>query len=445
MTLTQNWTYDNYRNHITKNNLHQLWYSWCNPKSINGIRVNAFTPIYSPEIVIKEESICNKKSCKDGIYKIPEDNIENKILYKKVCNVCGARKTILYRWISRFDKTKIWFKSPEEVTRYANFGRAFYATLTLYDKKIVNPSSKYIDESFIKAHTLGIDIDIEKGTICDLKNRENLDKVLNIIKEQLDIANINKSYNLQSSGNGVYVFLHHLLCTKDIRYTCSMYNSWIKHLSLLCEKEGIKGISIDPINMMSRVYKLVGSIHQKYDLVAIPLEHDCKLSEMKPEEFKLKYFNLNKFYKEIDNVLSLNFYNRIDEREKINLYRFLEEHSMELESSHLRAYRHEFDNRLLETQKIGIESITNEEQSINTNILRNPIQPSTQHTQPSNEEFYNRYVGWKKYDLDIPGRVNYKITPQEDLRVEFIGVKKDDREKIWNEIQEKIKIPKELK
>ncbi|MDD3474272.1 MAG: hypothetical protein PHP08_00030 [Candidatus Dojkabacteria bacterium] len=421
MTLTQRWTPEQYRNHIIENNLYNIWYGWCNPNSVNGIRVSAYTPLYNDINIKTSEKKCTKKSCKNGTYKIQEDSHQRKILYKKVCNVCNASQTILYRWISQYDNTKIYFDSPEIVKKYSLLGRAFYGTLTLYDKKIVPPKGMYVDEGLMKAHTLGIDIDINEGTICDLPNKEEIDKCLHIIRESLDTF-VPNSYNLQTSGNGIYVFLHHKLCTKDIRYTMSQYNSYIKYLQRLCDEKGITKVKIDPINMPSRVYKLIGSIHQKYDLVCIPLDYDCRLSQMNSESFKLKNFNINNFI--IDGKLQ--FYNRVDEKERINLYKFLEEHSSESEHSNTRAYKHKFN----ETMAIGSDAISEENQF---DSLKRSYNEKLK--QMSDDEFMNYHVGWKKFDIDISGRVIYKNNTDGTKTIEMIGVPKEKhreiREAIW--------------
>lgn len=418
---TENWTIEDYKNHILNNNLHNIWYGWCNPKSSNGIRVSAYTPIYSDiQVEINETKKCTKVSCNNGMYKIPEEDKQKRILYKKVCNICGAKNTILYRWISKQNNTKIYFDTPETVKKYSTIGRSFYATLTLYDKDIVPPKGMYVDEKLMVSHTLGMDIDIIKGTICNLENRRELDKCIDIIKENLNTF-VPNSYNLQTSGNGVYVFLHHSLCTKDIRYTMSQYNSYIKYLQNECAAKGLTKIKIDPINMPSRVYKLIGSIHQKYDLVCIPLDIDCKLSKMNNDEFKLKNFDINKYM--IDGKLK--FYNRVDKNEHFNLYKFLGEHTLETENSGLRAYRHKFN----ETGAIASDAITNENQF---EKLRKRYKQKLESI--TEEEFMKYYVGWKKLNIDIPGSVIYKNNVDGTKTIEMIGVKKEQHKEILKKI-----------
>lgn len=421
VTLTQNWTFQNYQQYIINNNLDNIWYDWCNPKSINGIRVASYTPVYSNASVLLNEKKCKKISC-NGTYRIPEDSTIRKILYKKVCDECNATKTILYRWISSHDNTKIYFNSPDTIRNYGFVGRAFYATLTLYNKNIISSNGMYVDDGLMIAHTLGMDIDIVSGTICDSNNKEDLNKCLNIIRENLDTF-IPNSYNLQTSGNGLYVFIHHLLCTSNIRHTMSQFNSYIKYLQKLCRDKGIKKVKIDPINMASRVYKMIGSIHQKYDLVCIPLDFDCNINDIDNNKFKLENFNIDNY---IDEDNQFKFYNRYDTNEKIQLYKFLEEHCLEKEGSNLRAIKHQF------TDAIASDTITGENQSEQLKL-----EYTKKINEMTDEEFINYYVGWKNLKTEIPGRVIFKNNVNGRKQVEMIGVKNTDDinnilDEIWN-------------
>jgi len=422
MTLTQDWTPEHYLKHITDNNLDNIWTGWCNPKSVEGIRVAAYTPLYNDQHISALEKPCSKKSCKGGTYRYSLDDKKNRILNWRTCDVCNAKISSLYRWTSRYDKTKIWFNSPEIVRRYAQQGRSFYGTLTLYKKEIISPRSQYSNENITLAHTLGIDIDIDKGNICDKENRKELDKALEVIRDELSTF-APKSYNLQTSGNGVYVFLHHKLCTTDIRNTMYIFNRWINSLQDKCEKLGMKGIELDAINVLSRVYKLVGSIHQQHDLVAIPLEHDIKLESMDSNEFKLKDFNMSKYY--VDN--KINFYNRLDVNEKGSLYKFLDEFTVNSDLRNDKLYQ----NYMKETGKIAIEAITGENQNIDFAKMKESLTLS-------DEEYFKKYGGWKKIDMGNNSSVRYKRKIDGRIITQLIGVKNSDYEKviqkIWNDI-----------
>jgi len=406
MSLTQNWKRENYLNHIVKNKLDVIWHGWCNPQSTDGIRLSAYTPIFpDDDTIIGGDRKCSRKNC-NGKLIIPDEDIKNRVMYKRVCNGidCKAYENIMYRWVSQKNKTKLWFSNPDVVRHYAGLGRAFYGTLSLYKQNIISPNSQYVDESLMVGHSLGIDIDIKrgKGTICDLVNREEMDRVLDVLRDELDTF-IPNSYNLQTSGNGVYIFIHHSLVTTDIFNQMGKFNAWIIHMNNVLKQNNITRIKIDPINMPSRVYKLMGSIHQKYDLVAIPLQHDCRLSNMSSDDFKLKSFDINDYI--IDD--KLRFYNRCDQTEHTSLYDFLEEHMNKSPMSELRAIRYKY--------KDAVEITTGEEQNDDSQQIKEDA-----------EKFYEYYAEWKQLKIDIPGRVMHKITPDGRRNIEMLGVSSDD-------------------
>lgn len=423
MSPTQNWTEKDYLNHIIKNKLDSIWYGYCNPKSVDAIRLATYTPIYSEKLVELLERKCSRHEC-DGNMVVPLDDRTRRVINKIVCNgtvkgsACGNYKMILYRWVSAADQTKLWFKDIETVRRYGEIGRTFYATLSLYDRRILPKSSMYVNESLMRAHTLGMDIDIKhgRGTICDSVNREEIDVVLDIVRERLNTF-AEGSYNLQTSGNGTYIFLHHNLVKIDIFNQMARFNSWINYLNKVIKENGVTRIKIDPINMPSRVFKLIGSIHQKHDLVCIPLIHDCHISKMESDEFKLKNFNIEKFI--IDGKLQ--FYNRYNTDDKKGLYDFLEEHTQKNQYGDLRAIRYDF--------KESVGAITGEEQKEDNEIAK------------ESEEFSDYYTGWEPLNIDISGRVIHKRRPDGRHEIEMLGVKEENidmiLDKIWGKKEEK--------
>lgn len=416
MTVTQNWTDKDYLNHIIKNRLDQIWYGYSNPKSVDAIRLSAYTPIYDEKLVELLERKCPRQGC-DGNIVVSLDDRIRRVINKIVCNgtvkgsACGNYKMILYRWVSAADQTKLWFKDIDTVRRYGEIGRTFYATLSLYDRRILPKSSMYVNESLMRAHTLGMDIDIKRGTICDIENREEIDKVLDIVRGELDTF-VENSYNIQTSGNGAYVFLHHNLVKVDIFNQMARFNGWINYLNKAIKDVGITRIKIDPINMPSRVFKLIGSIHQKHDLICIPLEHDCKISKMESDEFKLKNFDIEKFI--IDGKLQ--FYNRYNKKDKKGLYDFLEEHTQKNRYGDLRAIRYDF--------KESVGAITGEDQKEDSEIAK------------ESGEFSDYYTGWKPLDIDISGRVIHKKRSDGRYEIEMLGIEEKDIDKILDKIWE---------
>ena len=422
MSLTQNWTEKDYLNYIIKNKLDNIWLGWSNPKSVDGIRLAAYTPIYSEKLVELLGRKCTRKDCNGNLI-VPLDDRMRKIIYKIVCNgtvnesACGAYKTVLYRWVSAADQTKLWFQDIDTVRYYGELGRTFYSTLSIYDRRILSKNSLYVNESMMRAHTLGMDIDIKKGrgNICDLENRDQMDVVLGIVREQLDTF-AGESYNLQTSGNGLYIFLHHNLVKTDIFNQMARFNSWINHLNTVLKGNGVTRIKIDAINMPSRVFKLIGSIHQKFDLVCISLEHDCHISKMDSDEFKLKGFAIEKYIN--PDTGKLNFYNRYNEKDKRSLYDFLEEHTRKHPQGDLRAVRYRF--------KDSVEIITGDEQKEEGK--------EEQENKDEIDKFSEYYTGWRPLGVQVPGRVIYKRCQDGRYQIEGLGIEDKDMEKILEKI-----------
>lgn len=418
MTVTSAWVEKDYLNHIIKNKLDSIWYSYSNPKSVDAIRLAAYTPIYSDKLAELLERKCPRQGC-SGNMVVPLDDRTRRVINKVVCNgtvkgsACGNYKMTLYRWVSAKDQTKLWFKDIDTVRRYGGIGRTFYSTLSLYDRRILPKGSMYVNESLMRAHTLGMDIDIRqgRGTICDSANREEIDIVLDIIRERLDTF-AGGSYNLQTSGNGVYVFLNHNLVKVDIFNQMGRFNSWISYLNKVIKEKGVTRIKIDPINMPSRVFKLIGSVHQKHDLTCIPLQYDCHISKMESNEFKLKNFNIEKFM--VDGKLQ--FYNRYDKDNKKSLYDFLEENTQKNQYGDLRAIRYDF--------KESVGAITGDEQKEDGDVAK------------ESGEFSDYYTGWKPLDIDISGRVIHKERSDGRHEIEMLGVKEENiddvLDKIWS-------------
>lgn len=421
MTLTQNWAEKDYLKYIIDNKLDSIWHGWSNPRSVDGIRLSSYTPIYSEKIVELLERKCTRKGCNGNLI-VPLDDRVGKIIYKIVCNgtvngsACGAYKAVLYRWVSASDQTKLWFQDIDTVRHYGELGRTFYSTLSIYDRRILSKNSLYVNESLMRAHTLGMDIDIKKGhgNICDLENREQIDVVLDIIREQLGTF-AGESYNLQTSGNGIYIFLHHNLVKVDIFNQMGRFNSWINYLNTVLKGNGVTRIKIDPINMPSRVFKLIGSIHQKYDLACIPLEYDCYISKMSGDEFKLKNFSIQKY---IDpDTGKLKFYNRYNEKDKRSLYDFLEEHTQRHPYGDLRAIRYQF--------KDSVEVVTGEEQK---------DEGKEQEDRSDSDKFSEYYTGWRPLDVQVPGRIIHKKMYDGRHQIEMLGVPEEDIDKVLDNI-----------
>lgn len=447
MSITDKWTSENYLKHVVDNKLDIIWTGYCNPKGNQGIRLTAYNPIFPEDGNISGfEKKCEKKGC-SGKMIIPLDDVVRRVIYKRKCNglvngsACGAYQSILYRWVAVNDKRKLHFDNVNIVRHYAELGRAFYATNVLYDHKIVSPREAYVDERLVLGATLTMDIDIKYGTICEAKNKENLGLALDIIRDELSTICPN-SYCLQTSGNGIYVFLNHLLCDMNVFETMGMFNAYIMYLNEILKQKGVKGIKIDPINMPSRVFKLIGSIHQTKDLVCIPLEHDVRLNSVSSDEFKLKNFNIQKY---IDTGTGkLNFYNRFKVEDKLGLYKFLREETFVNPDFRDMGHVVSYDYRE------ATEAITGEEQIIlGEKDEKGEKGESEKESEIVKDEkqariFFQEFVGWKEVEAG-PGRGHYRKAPDGYIEAEFMGVEKEIADNIVGGIIEKVANKKENK
>lgn len=374
-------------NYVMRNRLDELWTAWSNPVNTGGIRLSAYTPIYSQELADMLMRKCpridgeTKQQC-PGTWVVPKDDVERGVITKIACNHPGCRryKPIIWRWSAPGDRRKLYFETKELVDFYSTRGRSFYGTLSIHDKKIIAPKAHYVNERYILGTTLGIDIDIINGTICDPLNKEDMQRTIDLLKEELDTF-VPGSYNLQTSGNGIYFLLHHGLCKKDIFPTMARFNGWITHMDAIRQEKGIVRTKIDPLNSPGRLFKMVGSPHQKHDLVCIPLGVDCDITKMDNNDFKLKNFSIGKYI--VDGRMS--FYNRCNIEETKGLYQFLEEHSERCPDYGDRALRYKF--------KEITEILTGEEQPDSPEEIDKSI---------------DRLFGWEEFKTESPGRVHYK-------------------------------------
>lgn len=413
MTYTENWKAIDYQNYVIKNKLDLIWAGWCNP-STGGVRVAAYKPIYEDWYAKWHDAgnkKCTKKRC-NGILVIPDEDKRRRITNILRCNVCSTKKDIMYRDVEKRGldgkkKPKLHFPNPEAVRYYAKLGRTFYSTLTVYNKQILNPDEDYVDVKLMNSSTLGVDIDIKYGCITDQRNREELQNVINYLrKEFLDI--VPNSYNLQTSGNGVYILIHHGIVNKNIEHTGALFNAWIAKMNEKVENDYVK---IDALNAPSRVFKLMGSIHQQHDLVAIPLEHDVDLTKMNPDQFKVKNFNI---YDYIDDTGKLKYYNRCNIDDSITLYHYLENNIALLPTSSPRAMKAAFREEEDESKW-------------------------AEHCEEHMKK--EAWISLNSNETDIPGEVYYR-RKNGNLEINLFRVREEDRDKIKRIIKQKILLEK---
>lgn len=405
--VTENWSIQDYKDYIIRNKLDAIWTDWSNPS--DGIRTAAYKPIYTDSYAAWADAgnkKCTKKKC-TGIFVIPDEDKKKRIMNRWRCNVCSTKKDILYRDIDRVDpqgrkKPKLYFLNSDMVRYYAGKGRTFYSTLIVYDKKIIEPSAQFSDVSLMKSVTLGMDIDLKSGNITDIKNREELQKVIDKIKEKfLDIV-VPGSYNLQTSGRGVYILLHHELVKKNVFEICTLYNALIIELNDEIENDFVK---IDALNGPSRVFKLVGSIHQEYDTVAIPLRHDCDLTKMKDDDFKLENFDINNYINN-DNG-RLEYYNRCDMKDSDRLYEYLKKNYAMLPTSSPRAMRAVKRGEIDETKW---------------------AEKCAEHMQRE---------AWVLLDVGLPGEVYYRIKDN-NLEINLFRIPDEEKDRVKKLVRQQV-------
>jgi hypothetical protein len=408
MRITKDWTGKDYLKYVTDNQLDRLWSNWCNPGGGEfGIRVGAYKPIYTDGYAAwldNNNKKCGKKSC-DGFMIISDEDKENRIVNRLRCNSCGSKKDVLYRDVGRrvggYRKPKLWLGDIDAVRYFAGLGRTFYSTLILYDKFVLEPDSQYVDATLMKSVSLGIDIDLKKGCITGKTERMELDEALNKIRKKLGLVGVGNSYNLQSSGRGVYFLLHHKLVVSNIFETCVKFNALIVDWNNDIENEWLK---LDALNGPSRVFKLFGSIHQQDDVVALPLEYDVILSDMDSKNFLVENFDVNNYM----NNGRLNFYKRFDDSEIKNLEKYLKENVVVLPTSSPRA---------MKASVRGEEDLSKWEKRC--------------------AEFMSK-ENWRIFEgLDIPGEVYYR-TSGEFLEVNLFRVSEEDRGRIMKIVRDKI-------
>lgn len=272
-----------YREWVIKNDLQYIWPLYCAPEE--GVRLGATKPAceYS-----HDTKICSRTSC-NGIAHLTDSPAA---VYE--CDTCRSRSYPIYRWISAsLQGTKFSFSSPDMILKRAKRTRSFYATLGVFDKDAIHAANAY-DWNACNAYTLGIDIDIRKGFITDAANREALDKAVVYLKDVFSCCE--NSVNLQTSGNGLYFMLHHSLCTKDIQVSAGKFAMLLQECARDVSDITRKRLKIDAhlINA-SQVFKLAGSLHQTYPLVAIPIDvctvfSFADLSQTNPDNFSMKNF-----------------------------------------------------------------------------------------------------------------------------------------------------------
>lgn len=308
----------NYLSWVIDNDLHKIYPLYSNPAE--GVRLAAVKPAreYAPQ-----SKPCFRNRCEDGVMHLTDSPAA---VYE--CEMCGATRKPIYRWRSS-DRNSGWmrFSTHKAVSYRAKYVRSWYATLGVFDKSCIYQKSIF-NWDFLNAYTLGIDIDIRSGLITEYKNRVALDKTLSYLKDVFSCCE--NSYNLQTSGNGLYFMIHHSLCTKDIMETAGKFRMLLRECADKVDKLTGGRIKIDDqLVNASQVFKLAGSLHQTYDLVAIPVDANIKfvgadLSQTDPGKFDMHNF--------VDDDGKVEWYDNKKSSEAKDLYGMLDELNIDVES-----------------------------------------------------------------------------------------------------------------
>ena len=313
--------------YVVRNRLDEVFSAYCHlPEGIRYGAVSQYTPSFKRRFGTRRKC----PYCKYGIMMLKD---QNRAVWQ--CCTCGHTKNNYFRFNGPGKQTGRLDLTPKRVLYHCYTGRAFYSTLGIFDpEKIRLYDSRNESESFyygwktMNAFNLALDIDLKphvKTTIANPKNSAAFQKVLDFIKDKLSCCENN--INLQTSGNGIYVILHHSLCEAkdDIQMTAAKFRLFMELCNSEMEEKGLlKRVKIDThlINLSSQVFKLAGSLHQEYDLVAIPLDYDVDLrkinwhKEAHPSNFSMKNFIVNE---------RMTYYNRKDPSEKKDFFKMLDE------------------------------------------------------------------------------------------------------------------------
>ena len=300
------WLEVDFHHFVVDNNIDEIFVRQCNHPE--GIRCVAVVPNYPSQFNIGKHIL---KCDKCGGWMLLPNASEAAHLY--TCQDCGKQKRRMFRWqSSNSNSGKLFFETVEDVRAISKIARTYYSTLGVWDSAILDGGAVYNDK-YLRGYTLGIDIDLIDGTLFDYKNVVAMNDALDMIRDELSTF-VPNSYNLQTSGNGVYVLIHHSLITEDF------YNAihlWSLLLDKMVREHEMPRVNIQVGNDFARVYKMVGSIHLVLPTVAVPLPHNVNLTKFNMHSTEVENINTDN-WKDI-------FYNRCDKGEATDLLRKFQE------------------------------------------------------------------------------------------------------------------------
>lgn len=392
------WREIDFQHFIVDNHIDEIFVNQCNHPE--GIKCVAIVPNYPSQFNTGQHrlrikhNIPNTNDKCDGWMTLPSPS-EAAHLY--TCQKCGRQKRRMFRWQSPSPSSgKLFFETVEDVRAMAKMARTYYSTLGVWDEKILDSKAVY-DDKYLKGYTLGIDLDLIDGTLFDYKNKVAMNEVINIIRDELSTL-VPNSYNLQTSGNGVYILIHHALLTTD--YYGAMF-AWSLFLDEIIDKVDKRSASARVViqvgNDFARVFKMIGSIHLVLPTVAVPLPHNVDLTKFNMRETEIENVNTD-HWEDI-------FYNRCDKTESISLQKRLKEICEKSENEAIEDRQKDRNGILLDTD-LDVEK--------DSNKFRKKAKIATKHRGKKLCAGVTHHKDYSPYDRLYVIKDNYRVQGMEE-------------------------------
>lgn len=174
--------------------------------------------------------------------------------------------------------------------------RVFYQSLNVFDVGLIAVSRKTEEISSeaplgtpadTQAYTLGCDID--KGHGCDIETpevKQAIEEAARFLVDYLKGNDVHDSVWVLFSGGGIYVEIHHGLCTPKtvegregfFEMATDCFNRLIEHVSaefFQAHPEHRGKVKFDALNNSKRIFKCILSIHKKKPYAVTPLNRDA--------------------------------------------------------------------------------------------------------------------------------------------------------------------------
>jgi hypothetical protein len=307
-------------------------------KQTEGFRLFVWTPSYLNQ---KEMGVLNVKCDTCDGNAILNNDLKKAALY--VCEKCGKEIFKIFRWTKASkDSGNIVIKDNNQLLYYSLNTRVMYFTLGIWKNREIRQGKdgEYGKLEKLKAWNLAIDIDVKNSLFLKPKNINKMGIVLDLIRQDLNEI-VPNSYELMSSGNGMYVLLNHKLTAgfsaEMFMKTKLVWSSYQECINELLNESEIKNIKLDASStfLSSAFIKLPYTFHKRYNIISVPLKYDIDFTKSESRQLlmntnfddKIK-FNIKDYPK---------FYTRYDENDKQSLInwvnKYYDEHITEEKQS----------------------------------------------------------------------------------------------------------------